>query len=671
MRHVLIALALLGLLSACTRGSSSPPGPVNPGPSGAPANPAAFNAAAASPTSVNLSWSAVEGATRYTLERKTGGGAYAAVGGSSLTVTSYTDAGLAPNTAYTYRLKAVNAEGSSSGLEREVTTPPATPPTPGTIPATPAQLTATTASSTSINLTWSAVGGATRYALERKTGNGAFAAIGGNNLTTTSYTDTALSPSTSYTYRVSAVNALGSSSPRESATLTTPASPVSNPSSFTATATSPTSVTLAWSAVGGATRYSLERRTGSGAFAAVGGDNLTAVSYSDTGLAAGTAYTYRIRTMVGASFSSGLERTVTTPSTSPPPTGDLNLRRVLVASGLNQPLYLTHAGDPDLYVVQKSGQIRLIENGQLRQAPFLDIASRVSTGSEQGLLGLAFHPNYAQNAYFFVNYTNTAGDTIIARFTADRSAKTAAGSSERVLLTIDQPYDNHNGGWIGFGRDGMLYIATGDGGAGGDPGNRAQNPSSLLGKMLRIDVNGTGSGSYSIPSDNPSLGGRITEVWALGLRNPWRASFDRQTGDLWLGDVGQDSREEINLGTGGGRGLNYGWKVMEGNNCYGSSTCNRSGLTLPVFDYGRGDGYSVTGGYVYRGSRFPRMQGRYFFGDFGSGNLWSLRQSGSSWTRRTELSGVSGLASFGEDSAGELYVISMFGGQVWRLEDQP
>ncbi|RIH83547.1 Quinoprotein glucose dehydrogenase B [Meiothermus luteus] len=370
--------------------------------------------------------------------------------------------------------------------------------------------------------------------------------------------------------------------------------------------------------------------------------------------------------------------------TPPTPTGEPNLRLLEVASGLSQPLYLTHAGDGsgDLYVVEKGGRIRLIQGGSLRSQAVLDLSGKISTGSEQGLLGLAFHPNFRNNGYLYVNYTNTAGDTIIARYTMNRSTKVADPNSEQVVLTVDQPYANHNAGWLGFGPDGMLYIPLGDGGSGGDPQNHAQRLEAqsgnrhLLGKVVRIDVNATESGrNYRIPSDNPTLGGRVSEIWAYGLRNPWRASFDRATGDLWLGDVGEGAMEEVSLGPKGGKGLNYGWRIMEGTRCNDNSIspgCNHPSLTPPVHAYGRGDGYSVTGGYVYRGERFPRMRGRYFFTDFGTGHLWSLRQVNGAWQRKTELPSLgTGLASFGEDEQGELYLVNLLSGKVWRIEDQP
>ncbi|RDI96184.1 glucose dehydrogenase [Meiothermus sp. QL-1] len=373
-----------------------------------------------------------------------------------------------------------------------------------------------------------------------------------------------------------------------------------------------------------------------------------------------------------------------TPPGNPLPTGEPQIRLVQVASGLNQPLYLTHAkdGSGDLYVVEKSGRIRLIQAGSLRAQPVLDISDKVSKGGEQGLLGLAFHPDYRNNGYFYVNYTNTAGDTVIARYTMNRSTKVADPSSEQVVLLVDQPYANHNAGWLGFGPDGLLYIPLGDGGSGGDPENFAQRLEAqsgnrhLLGKVVRIDVSTSEGGrNYRIPPDNPSLGNRVSEVWAYGLRNPWRASFDRATGDLWLGDVGQSAMEEVNLGPRGGKGLNYGWRIMEGTRCNDNATppgCHHSSLTPPVHAYTQAEGRSVVGGYVYRGSRFPRMQGRYFFTDFFGTHLWSLRRVGSTWSRRTEASFPSmGVASFGEDEQGEVYAVHLLEGRIWRLEDQP
>lgn len=345
------------------------------------------------------------------------------------------------------------------------------------------------------------------------------------------------------------------------------------------------------------------------------------------------------------------------------------VRLEVVASGFRAPLYLTHAGDGsgDLYVLQQGGQIRLLSRGSVRQQPFLDIAERISTGGERGLLGLAFHPDYPRNGFLYVNYTDVRGNTVVSRFTANRQNKVADPDSEKILLRIEQPYSNHNGGMMAFGPDGMLYIGTGDGGSGGDPINAGQRLDTLLGKILRIDVN---SGDpYAIPPTNPKIRNALPEIWAYGLRNPWRFSFDRQTGDLWIGDVGQNRWEEIHFARSDQAGLNYGWRIVEGEECFNPRTnCNRNGLTNPVHVYSHSEGQSVTGGYVYRGRAFPALQGRYYFADFASGVMWSLRREGNRWVRNTELTGLGqGIASFGEDEAGELYVLNLVRGQVLRL----
>jgi glucose/arabinose dehydrogenase len=303
----------------------------------------------------------------------------------------------------------------------------------------------------------------------------------------------------------------------------------------------------------------------------------------------------------------------TPPSTLTPGTDSVALR--LVASGLDFPLYLTApAGDPRLFIVEKTGRIRIVKNGAVVAAPFLDLSASVSGSSEQGLLGLAFDPQYATSGRFYVDYTDRNGDTRIARFRVSADPDVADPASEEMLLTVPQPYSNHNGGQVAFGPDGDLYIGMGDGGSGGDPQGHGQNPNDLLGSLLRLDVSGpTG---YGIPQDNPYAGGGgRAEVFSIGLRNPWRFSFDRTNGDLYIADVGQNEREEVDVstaGTGGGRGLNYGWNRMEGTACYGASTCDRSGLTLPVMDYTHADGCSITGGYVYRGTALPNLAGTYF-----------------------------------------------------------
>ncbi|HWP83841.1 MAG TPA: PQQ-dependent sugar dehydrogenase, partial [Terriglobia bacterium] len=312
--------------------------------------------------------------------------------------------------------------------------------------------------------------------------------------------------------------------------------------------------------------------------------------------------------------------------------------------------------------------IRIVSNGVILPAAFLDIRSQVRCCGELGLLGLAFHPNFTQNGRFFVNYTRDGPggiETVISEFSVSGSnPNLAVRESERILLTFGQPFTNHNGGMIAFGPHGYLYIASGDGGSGGDPQNNGQSLNTLLGKILRIDVN---SGvPYGIPPDNPfaSQPGR-DEIFAYGLRNPWRFSFDRHTGRLFAGDVGQNRFEEIDLIEKGG---NYGWKIMEGAHCFSpQSNCNTAGLILPIDEYGRDLGISVTGGYVYRGSAVPSLSGKYIFGDFGSGILWALTELSSGQWRREELlrTGLN-ISSFGEDDAGELYLVD-YGGTVRRI----
>ena len=341
-----------------------------------------------------------------------------------------------------------------------------------------------------------------------------------------------------------------------------------------------------------------------------------------------------------------------------------------VAGGLVNPLYVTSAGDGSgrLFIVEQAGRIRILAAGAIQATPFLDMRTRVRSGGETGLLGLAFHPDYRNNGRFFVNYTRngpTGLETVIAEFSVSGSnANLAVVQSERILLTFSQPFTNHNGGMLAFGPDGFLYIATGDGGSGGDPQGNGQSLNTLLGKILRIDVD---SGTpYGIPADNPLLGqpGR-DEIFAYGLRNPWRFSFDRQTGRLFAGDVGQNRYEEIDIIA---KGANYGWNIMEGAHCYSPQTgCNTSGLTLPIHEYGRDLGISVTGGYVYRGSAVPSLAGKYLFADFGSGILWALSELSDGQWRTEELlrTGLS-VSSFGEDDDGELYLVD-YGGTVRKI----
>ncbi len=333
-----------------------------------------------------------------------------------------------------------------------------------------------------------------------------------------------------------------------------------------------------------------------------------------------------------------------------------------------KPLFLTHSNDGTnrIFVVQQDGLIKVFPNDSTATSTitFLNISSKLSsTGGEQGLLGLAFHPNYDSNGYFYVNYTAPSPRrTVVARYSVSSTNPNVADPlSEFIIVEINQPYSNHNGGMIAFGLDGYLYIGMGDGGSGNDPLNNGQDSTKLLGKMLRIDVNDTtATQHYVIPSDNPFAGntqGYREEIWALGMRNPFRFSFDPATGQLWAGDVGQVTREEVDLIE---RGKNYGWKIMEGSICRpGGGVCDTTGLTLPVKDYGRGLGTTVTGGYIYRGYRRPDLAGAYIYGDFGSGRIWMLRYENGQLTADSLLINTSYLiSSFGVDEDQELYVCS-------------
>lgn len=347
---------------------------------------------------------------------------------------------------------------------------------------------------------------------------------------------------------------------------------------------------------------------------------------------------------------------------------------VTVATGLSFPVDLTAPpGDSSrLFVVEKTGTIRIIRNGNVVSAPFLDIRSQVSGGSEQGLLGMAFDPDYATNGRFVVNFTDRAGTTRIVAYQVSADPDAADPASADTILSVAQPYSNHNGGGLQFGPDGYLYIGLGDGGSAGDPADNGQNRTVLLGKMLRLDLNG--GSPYAIPADNPFADstGLRGEIWSYGLRNPWRFSFDRQTGDFYIADVGQDAREEVNFAAAGsGSGANYGWSIMEGTACFGGGQCNQSGLTLPVLEYGHGEGCSVTGGYVYRGSAAPGLVGRYFYADYCQGWVRSFTMSGGQATDRRdwpELTPGGAITSFGQDAAGEIYIL-VSGGTVYRITD--
>lgn len=351
------------------------------------------------------------------------------------------------------------------------------------------------------------------------------------------------------------------------------------------------------------------------------------------------------------------------------------------ATGFDSPVEITNAGDSRLFVVQKGGLIRILNtNGTVNTTPFLNISTLISSDGERGLLGLAFHPNYTTNGYFFVNYTNISGNTVIARYSVNSGNPDIANTTATILMTISQPYSNHNGGSIKFGSDGYLYIAMGDGGSGGDPEGYAQNltinasfPTRVfLGKMLRIDVNSTIAPFYTIPATNPYFGqSGLGEILATGLRNPWKFSFNRLNGDLWIADVGQSSVEEINKVANPlpNTGINFGWRCYEGNSTYNTSGCAPSStMTFPFAQYARSGGAcSVTGGYFYTGSTYPNFQNKYFFTDYCDDKIRMVNSAGVI-TTTTSFSG-NNFVTFGEDVNGELYIAGISSGTIYKIID--
>ena len=382
---------------------------------------------------------------------------------------------------------------------------------------------------------------------------------------------------------------------------------------------------------------------------------------------------------------------------------------VQLVSGLSLPVHVTHAGDDSgwIFVVEQAGRIRIVRSGSLESTPFLDIspsgANRVLCCGEQGLLSVAFPPGFAGKGHFYVDYTRKPdGATVVARYSVGTDPDLADPNSEQVILTINQPFTNHNGGQLAFGPDGYLYIGMGDGGSAGDPQNNAQDPSSLLGKILRIDVEfdvsesspsllapapyvlylpmilSSGTVPYTVPPDNPFVGesGYRPEIWALGLRNPWRFSFDRVTGDLYIGDVGQGAYEEVDYQSASSSGgENYGWRIMEGAHCYNATSCNTSGLTLPVAEYPHGSGAntgcSVTGGFVYRGPSNPGLQGIFFYGDYCQGRIWGLQPDAGGWEAAQLLDTTYSISTFGEDQAGRVFIANHGGGTIYELVEAP
>ena len=363
----------------------------------------------------------------------------------------------------------------------------------------------------------------------------------------------------------------------------------------------------------------------------------------------------------------GSPGTAVTPLPAPTPTPTLTLALRQVVSGLDNPTFLTApAGDKRQFIVERAGRIRILQDGLVLALPFLDISARVSTAGERGLLSMAFHPQYAANGQYFIYYVDTAGDIVVERHNVSANPNLSDPTSALEIIRIAHPtYTNHVGGLVAFGADGYLYLGTGDGGGAGDPLGNAQNPASLLGKLLRLDVAGAIAGApYAIPASNPLRGqaGKRGEIWALGLRNPWRFAFDAS--QLYIADVGQDRREEVDIAPQSQGGINYGWNILEGTRCYNAATCSSVGLTAPAYEYDHGvsnaGGCSIIGGYVYRGAAIPELAGRYFFSDYCAGFLKSFSAPAASVLDVTDwaVANVGAVISFGRDADGELYVIS-------------
>lgn len=351
--------------------------------------------------------------------------------------------------------------------------------------------------------------------------------------------------------------------------------------------------------------------------------------------------------------------------------GDVSIALREVATGLESPTYLTSPpGDERIFVLEQTGTVRLLRDGELQEEPYLDVSEAVTAGGEQGLLGLAFHPDFRQNGRLYLDFTiagGTGGDTRVVEYTVDPTADRVDPTQADTLVAVEQPFDNHNGGMLAFGPDGMLYVALGDGGSAGDPRGNGQDSTTVLGSILRLDVDGPDP----IPDDNPFVGRDGDDrIWAYGLRNPWRFAFDPPSGTLYVADVGQNDLEEVNAVSDDAAGVNYGWNVMEGSDCFEPpSGCDREGLTLPVLDYPNDEeNCSVTGGFVYRGSDVPAIEGRYFFSDFCSAFLRSFRlEEGEAVDEVDHDPAIDGtVTSFGTDRGGELYVVTG-GGTVLRV----
>lgn len=374
---------------------------------------------------------------------------------------------------------------------------------------------------------------------------------------------------------------------------------------------------------------------------------------------------------------------VTQPAPPPPepPKPAFALAVKEVASGLSTPLLLTApAGDARRFIVERPGRIRILgSDGTLRSTPFLDLTGLLSTDGEGGLLSMAFHPNYAQTGRFYIYYTDKFSNIAIDEVKVSADANVADANSLKRIITIPHPtYTNHMGGMLAFGADGYLYAGTGDGGGAGDPSGNAQNLDSLLGKLLRLKVDDVVAPLYNVPADNPFVGqaGKRGEIWAYGLRNPWRFAFDNTTSSLYIADVGQALKEEVDVVAAGAKAVNYGWNTMEGTSCYNASTCSQQGLTLPVFEYDHGsnnaNGCSITGGFVYRGTALPELAGRYLYSDYCKGFLKSFLYSNGAVSEAKDwaVGDIGQVPAFGQDAAGELYMLSE-SGKVYQIIRKP
>ena len=652
--------------------------------SAAPAAPDGLTAIATSGSRIDLSWNDNSTDEKgFKLQRRISGGRWRAIW-LPRNRTSFADTGLAAGT-YCHRIRSYNAAGQSTYT---VSSPSCVilggggfPPPPSGAPAAPASVTATEVSASRIDLSWTDGSGNEKgFKLQRQANGGRWQAIWLPR-NATGFSDRGLADG-QYCYRIRSYNSSGNSAYvlSQPACITSgtggpPPSAPSAPSNFAASRVSASEIRLSWSDNStGEKGLKMQRRTPGGAWQTVWIPK-NATVFLDHGLVAAT-YCYRIRSYNTSGHSVYV---FSSPNCVALGSSAGNLGVQQVVSGLAQPVFLTApTGDDRLFIVEKGGTIRVFEGGAVRSIPFLDISGSIATNGARGLLGLAFAPDYSTSGLFYVNYSDPSGDSAVVRYRVSADRNRADASSAETLLVVAQPFRNHNDGTVAFGLDGYLYVGLGDGGSAGDPGNRAQNDATLLGKILRLDVSGGLGSGYSIPATNPYAGQALPlpEIWSKGWRNPYRFSFDRVFGDMYVGDVGQGSKEEINVepfGAAGGR--NYGWRLMEGSDCFNpSSNCDDGSLTPPVYEYDHtGGGCSVTGGNVYRGA-IPEIYGHYFFADYCTRQVfsfvWSAGAGVATFVDRTAaispVGGFGPIVGFGEDGFGELYIVT-FGGTIYKL----